>query len=178
MKRAFGSVVLAGATMGAIVTGASPAAAQGELLNLSNLVDLSDLLTVSPSVLTSCYQLGQGEDNKFWGTQTITCNQSATATQQLPPPPSAGLTGFEVVEATATIDPNLVSVTVDAICPAGKVATGGGYFTTFISDNGVPFVPFLVGPVAGDPTRWRAIYDAKDNFFTGGVWATCYDAAS
>ncbi|MDI1459542.1 hypothetical protein QEZ54_01045 [Catellatospora sp. KI3] len=166
--------ILAGAAVSTVVTGATPAAAQDSLLSLSDLLDLSNLITVSPSVLTSCYQLGQGKDDYLSGTQTITCNQSATSSSPTPPSPptGGGITGYEVVQGNlVTLAPNGAGFST-ANCPAGKKAVGGGFSASqdidVVNSNPLP-----------DGSAWQVFFTNRTNTDKDGfAFAVCINAAS
>lgn len=80
-----------------------------------------------PSVTVACFPSGHvGQGNTFTGTQPVNCGQSAQATA---PEGGGGSKGRQQYSGDGvTIAPGESGFAV-AACPAGKVATGGGYDT-------------------------------------------------
>jgi hypothetical protein len=118
------------AAVGAVIfLGAGSAHAQDE----GGLLDLLG----NPSITLFCFPVGQmGHGNTVGGNQTVSCSQTATQTNTTPAPTptppngNGGVTGREVVEAEpTTVEPNTGNSS-RAECPAGKVATGGGYIAS------------------------------------------------
>ncbi|MGW7102349.1 hypothetical protein [Streptomyces sp. NPDC054838] len=119
MKLARRIVAVPVAAVAAVLLTAGTAAADGELLSLLD----------GPSVAVGCFPAGQvGVGNTFSGTQNEQCSQSATQTNPATPG-NNGATGREVVDNTVSVNPG-ENMQVDAVCPAGKVATGGGFNTS------------------------------------------------
>ncbi|GAA3386854.1 hypothetical protein [Streptomyces roseoviridis] len=109
------------------------AAAASILLSAGGALAQNDEGLLSPllgnvSLLQVCYPMGQvGHGNTFAGTQNINCNQNAEVTA-----PAAnggngtGVTGAERVSESAVVEPGQFGSAV-ALCPEGKVVTGGGF---------------------------------------------------
>ncbi|MFI7126533.1 hypothetical protein ACIBQ1_12635 [Nonomuraea sp. NPDC050153] len=126
---------------GAAVAGgiSSPALADGQPVIdfVDNVVPnpkvLSDLLpnvSVAPSVL--CIPTAQntnstdGDRNRVGNNQTINCTQSAQQTTS----PANALRDYEKVTGQPQTLPVGLSNEIVVMCPAGKVALGGGYLIT------------------------------------------------
>jgi hypothetical protein len=81
----------------------------------------------TPSITLACFPAGQvGSGNSFTGNQNINCSQSAQATA---PEGSrgGGVTGAELVFGNLVTIPPGESRELTVDCPAGKIATGGGF---------------------------------------------------
>ncbi|MFF1566943.1 hypothetical protein ACFVY1_26040 [Streptomyces sp. NPDC058293] len=90
---------------------------------------LLSLLGNSP-ILQVCYPMGQvgGIGNRNTGAQNMSCGQNAQATT--PANGTGSVTGAQrVFGETVNIPPGERRDTPLAICPEGKIVTGGGPFT-------------------------------------------------
>jgi hypothetical protein len=127
------------------------------------------------------------------------CKQSETAVEwsvegpvgppgpQGPPGPKGdpgGLSGYELVTSeSVTVGPGGEPLGEFAVCPAGKVATGGGHQVIAQSDpegipvGGVPLALVESYPVKGPPSGWVVIMrsDKETASFTFIVRAVCVD---
>lgn len=114
-----------------MVMGAVVAAAVGASAGSAHAQGDGELLSLlgNPSVVLACFPAGQvGNGNTVNGTQNISCSQSASATSTTPPPNgNGGITGSEVAHDSETVDAGQTATPL-ARCPAGKEATGGGFF--------------------------------------------------
>lgn len=109
-------------------------------------------MPISPTIGALCFATNQvGNGNAL---QNITCTQSSTNPT---PPANGGVTGQEVIFGPQlALEPGQQGAS-QAVCPPGKVLTGGGYL---IDD--VP--PFYSAPSAFDPTTtWQAVVSNTTN---------------
>jgi hypothetical protein len=93
-----------------------------------------------------------------------------------PQGPSGGLAGHEVIQETSAFDGSNAK-TVEAICPSGKVVTGGGYGLVglVVASGGV--VVTASEPVTNTNDRWRVVArnvgpNPGENWSLG-VYANC-----
>ncbi|MFD9411962.1 hypothetical protein ACFWBN_33810 [Streptomyces sp. NPDC059989] len=167
LTRTFATVCTTAAT--AVILSAGGAAADGELVSALN----------NPAVGAACFPSGQvGSGNTFNGTQNISCSQSTDQTITNPAPAAdGGVTGREeVFAAGVTVEPGLTSGAA-AMCPEGKVPTGGGFQRgPFASHwDSIESAP----TESGDGTRgWQT--SARNAGTVPGAfhaWAVCVDEA-
>ncbi|MFD8813980.1 hypothetical protein ACFV23_21405 [Streptomyces sp. NPDC059627] len=141
------ATIAASAATAVVITAGAAHAQDGGLLSL--LDNASTSLLNTPSLTLACFPAGQvGQGNTFKGTQNISCNQSATQSNPAPTPGTNGVTGQEVVQNSVDVSPGGI-MQVDALCPAGKVPTGGGFNTSGPSMVILSSTPLSQG--------WRAI---------------------
>ncbi|MGR4884280.1 hypothetical protein ACIPUC_33390 [Streptomyces sp. LARHCF249] len=124
-------------------------AAAAVLLGLGEAAADDDLVSAlnNPAIGAVCFPSGQvGSGNTFNGTQNSTCAQSTDQTITNPTPPADnGATGWVTVTVNSgPIAPGQRGGT-QAMCPVGKVATGGGQ----------EFFPFMStwDSIESDPTE-------------------------
>ncbi|MFK0252141.1 hypothetical protein [Streptomyces sp. NPDC090445] len=158
----------------ALVLGAGTAQAQDTPL-LSVVDNL--LPNINPSVTLACFPSGQvGQGNTFNGTQSSSCNQSATATSQGDggggSDGAAAISGYEVVSQTnLLVDAGSPAQTI-VPCPAGKKVLGGGFFG---NTGDIQIVRSF--PQAPDNTAW-VVFVINNGQVTGSydAYAICADA--
>ncbi|MFF1759382.1 hypothetical protein [Streptomyces sp. NPDC058266] len=131
---------------------------------------LLPILNGTPITL-ACFPVGQvGQGNQFEGTQNINCGQSSAAPAE--GGNGGGVTGAQVVEDGGTHVPGDQFGTDEVHCPAGKVATGGGFTTTGYFNE----MQSQPSPPTGQPTGWSAAGRADSAGGTIYAWAVCADA--
>ncbi|MEV0454955.1 hypothetical protein [Catellatospora methionotrophica] len=155
------------------------------ILNPSNLVAVDVPVAVTPAVLSTC---GQTCNSTSIAPSLNTLSATTLPTQLTPvavaPAPATvtvpatavnGITGYEIVEGEVKQVPVDVFTSVEAVCPAGKKAVGGGYaggnpdvsaFINFSLDgsNGAGWEVWLTNDGSADTT--------------GQAYAICVDSAS
>ncbi|MGW7455819.1 hypothetical protein [Streptomyces sp. NPDC054787] len=149
----------------AVILSAGGAAADDDLISALN----------NPAVGAVCHPSGQmGLGNTFNGTQNVSCAQSTDQTVTTPTPPAdGGVTGTEVAESEVVDVPSGGTAGATAECPAGKVATGGG----FTQSGGL--IVIHNAPYGSPPTGWSVVVSNPAANPPGFLraWAVCVDAA-
>lgn len=130
----------------------------------------------TPSITLACFPAGQvGSGNSFTGNQNINCAQSAEATAPAGNS-GGGVTGAEQVSGTSVTIPPGGSTFVSAYCPAGKIATGGGFVGSGSIREGRSEATTVLG--SGQPVGWNVELINEGSVAQNGfATVVCVDSA-
>ncbi|GAA1248840.1 MULTISPECIES: hypothetical protein [Streptomyces] len=118
LTRRFATISTAATATLLLSAGGAQAQGDGGLLSLLG----------NSSLVQVCYPMGQvGNGNVNTGTQNMSCSQNAQVTT--PANGAGGVTGAQRVFGEGVEIPPGGSGESSVLCPAGKIATGGGPFT-------------------------------------------------